>query len=256
MLPGTFYAAILKVMSSLSISPIGTLVIVAGLVLVSILRRRPSTPVEWSIRAVLIVGAMAMYLHLVPGFQNILLLNRVQVSTDGVPFTMYLNFDKMAAALILLWAFVQPPRLDISRVLKTTAMILPLTLLVLAPLALIAGYVRWDPKFPNFTWLWMFNNLLFVCFSEEVLFRGVIQGRLKRTLSGSKLAAPISIMTGAVLFGLAHYKGGATYVIFATIAGVFYGLAYHRAERLEAAILVHFGLNTVHFFLFTYPALG
>ncbi len=41
----------------------------------------------------------------------------------------------------------------------------------------------------------------------------------------------------------------------ATIAGLFYGYAYWKTNRLEASILVHFGLNLIHFVAFSYPAL-
>jgi membrane protease YdiL (CAAX protease family) len=57
----------------------------------------------------------------------------------------------------------------------------------------------------------------------------------------------------AVLFGLAHGGGGLALVAFAGLAGAGYGLALWRSGRIEAAILVHFAVNAVHFLLFTYP---
>ena len=40
--------------------------------------------------------------------------------------------------------------------------------------------------------------------------------------------------------------------LLAGIAGVGYGLAY-RYGGLQAAVVTHFGLNLLHFGLFTYP---
>ena len=39
------------------------------------------------------------------------------------------------------------------------------------------------------------------------------------------------------------------------LAPLGYALAFGFAERIEAAILTHFGINTLHFLLFTYPSI-
>jgi membrane protease YdiL (CAAX protease family) len=66
----------------------------------------------------------------------------------------------------------------------------------------------------------------------------------------------LAISAGAVLFGLAHFAGGATYVTLATAAGAGYGIVYHRTRSIEMSMLVHFGLNATHFLLFAYPRAG
>jgi len=38
---------------------------------------------------------VALMIHMVPGFSNILVFERVRFSPDSFPFTMYLNFDKI-----------------------------------------------------------------------------------------------------------------------------------------------------------------
>jgi membrane protease YdiL (CAAX protease family) len=57
-------------------------------------------------------------------------------------------------------------------------------------------------------------------------------------------------------FGLAHLSGGLVYVVLAAAAGIGYGWIYARTRSIGAAIAAHAGLNTVHFALFTYPALA
>ena len=52
-----------------------------------------------------------------------------------------------------------------------------------------------------------------------------------------------------------HYQGGLSYVALATVAGIFYGMAYYKSGRLISAIAVHFLLNLTHALFFTYPAL-
>jgi len=55
---------------------------------------------------------------------------------------------------------------------------------------------------------------------------------------------------------LAHYMGGNNYILLATVAGVGYGWVYRHTGRIEASILTHFSLNSLHLLLFTYPALA
>lgn len=62
-------------------------------------------------------------------------------------------------------------------------------------------------------------------------------------------------MLASLMFGLAHFKGGISYVMLATVAGVGYGFVYQKTKRIESSILVHFAVNTIHFLFFTYPAL-
>jgi membrane protease YdiL (CAAX protease family) len=128
---------------------------------------------------------------------------------------------------------------------------------LLIPLAILSGYVNFDPKFPGSFWLWAFNNLYFVCFAEEVIFRGVIQTHLMKLANRYKVSPFLPIFVSALLFAIAlpgHRQGGATFIAFVTLSGLFYGYTYHKTKRLESAILVHFIVNVCHFLLFSYPA--
>jgi CAAX protease family protein len=96
---------------------------------------------------------------------------------------------------------------------------------------------------------------LLVSVVEEAFFRGYLQGGIARLLDGHRFGRTIAIVVAALLFGLMHLPGGGwMWVIFATVAGLAYGLAY-RFGGLAAAVLAHFALNATHFLLFTYPML-
>ena len=127
-------------------------------------------------------------------------------------------------------------------------------LLIMIPLVLITGYTHWDPKLPFFAFVWLPTNLLFVCMPEEVFYRGFILTRTQHYQNHDNIALPV--LLSAILFGVSHISGGILYVLFATLAGCIYGLAYIRTNRIETSILTHFSFNTLHFFLFTYPALA
>jgi membrane protease YdiL (CAAX protease family) len=206
-------------------------------------------PLTW----ILMLGlAVALMLHKFPGFNNQLVLDRVQLSELSKPFPMYLNFDKCIAALLLfaLSGLVKAEKLLNKSALIQTIKIWVCCVAVIIIPALLLGYVKLDFKLPPILMIWVINNLLFVCFAEEVLFRGIIQKRLHSDL---KLSPYFAIAIASVLFGLAHFKGGIAYMLLAGICGLFYGYAYHKTNRVLCAMLVHFGLNLTHFIFFTYP---
>lgn len=196
--------------------------------------------------------------HLLPGFSNFLVLNKVQLSLLSCPFSMYLNFDKTVMALIL---YICSPLLINEKSLNLISLQQSLKSFVICisiviPLALLSKYLVWDFKVSEYLVLWAVNNLFFVCFAEEVFFRGIIQNHLIALSSRycSRLPKIIPIIIASLLFGVAHIKGGLFYVIFATICGLFYGYTYYITKRLTAAMIVHFTLNLSHFIFFSYPA--
>jgi membrane protease YdiL (CAAX protease family) len=121
---------------------------------------------------------------------------------------------------------------------------------------LLMGYTSFAPKWTPLFLLFAPVNLFFTCLSEEAFFRGFVQHELSRVGSHRALAAGIALTISSILFGLAHFGGGTDFVIAAAVAGVGYGFAFHVTQRIEAAMAVHFGVNAVHFLLFTYPRLA
>lgn len=209
----------------------------------------------WPLVLLLSVG---LQLHLFPGFHNLKVLNRVYISEDGIPFSLYLNFDKTLVGIFILGLTHQLIRhkKDWLLMLKQTLPRAFVVMVILMILSFAMGYIRFDPKIPSSLLLWASTNLLFVCLAEEALFRGFIQKNLAVLLQKVKFGQYIALLIAAVLFGLAHYPGGIQYIIVATVAGIGYGWIYFYTQRIEASILTHFLLNLCHFLLFTYPALA
>ncbi|MDT4871696.1 CPBP intramembrane metalloprotease [compost metagenome] len=90
---------------------------------------------------------------------------------------------------------------------------------------------------------------------EESLFRGYIQGGLSRAFKHLPQGEHLALLLASLVFGLAHLGAGWQWVLLSGLAGIGYGLAY-RFGGLGAAIATHFGLNLLHFGLFTYPMLA
>lgn len=218
-----------------------------------------SSKSAWSplFEAVTIAGSIALMLHDVPGFNNAPVLKGVLVSMDGVPFNQYLNFDKGAAGLGLLAAYgIRASNLSDLRVIsrKATLLLGPMMIAVFG-LACILDAVHWDPKFPSYAGKFLLTNFFFAVIPEEALFRGWLQRRLIERLRHLRGGKWYAVAFSGILFGLAHLPGGICFAAMAGVAGVFYALAYSTTNRIEAPILLHFSLNAVHFFAFTYPSL-
>ena len=206
--------------------------------------------------ALFVLLALALAMHWLPGFYNGGVIGPLVFTDDAEPFSMHLNLDK---PLIGFWLLLVCPwivgRRPLRLSLYATALALPLSAVAALGGAVLLGIIHWDPKWPPQAWLWVFNNLLLVTLVEEALFRGYIQGGLSRRFKQLLYGENLALMCAALLFGLAHLGAGWQWVLLASIAGVGYGLAY-RFGGLSAAIATHFGLNLLHFGLFTYPMLA
>lgn len=207
-----------------------------------------------------VLTAFALGLHLLPGFRNPQLLADVRLSADAAPMSLYFNFDKPLAGfwLLLCWPLLRlygdgarPLATSLGAGLAGAAAAAVLCL----GLGVALGLVAWAPKWPWFGALWALNNLLLVALTEEAMFRGYLQESLLRRWQAQRWGAHAAIAVAALAFGLVHLGGGWRFAIAATLAGLAYGWAY-RKGGLAAAVLAHFGLNLLHFTLFTYPMLA
>lgn len=201
---------------------------------------------------IILVTLILLGFHLLPGFNKSLVIDKLRISALSIPFSMYLNFDKTIAGIILfmnsgLYTNEGPPNV---RSIITTSKLLCLCSATLMMAGFLSGYIKPDFKVPDILLIWCINNLFFVCLSEEVIFRGIIQRKLEKSSSSKYL--PLAL--ASLIFGLAHFKGGIAYILLSCVAGYFYGLTYKKTRRILCSMVVHFGLNLTHLVFFTYPA--
>jgi uncharacterized protein len=92
--------------------------------------------------------------------------------------------------------------------------------------------------------------LFFTAWPEEFLFRGILQNLFARTLRNEWLGLALA----SAVFGLSHLHHAPypnwRYVLMATIAGVFYGLAWMRTRSLVPGVLVHAAVDISWHILF------
>jgi membrane protease YdiL (CAAX protease family) len=203
------------------------------------------------------VFALAVGLLLLPGFPRTTIVAESALSPGAALYGIGLGFPKVATGILVL-GLINPALSrswrEFGHVLKLAVPVFAATTGAVMLFALATGSVAFDPKWTPIFLVWAVTNLFFTCLSEEAFFRGFVQAELARL--GGRSWASIAIAVSAVLFGLAHFGGGTTYVIAGIIAGLGYAVAYARTQRIEAAMAVHFGVSAVHFLLFTYPRLA
>ena len=81
---------------------------------------------------------------------------------------------------------------------------------------------------------------LFTAIPEELLFRGLIQNCLER-MAGRRI---LGLVIASTVFGASHLNNGPPipnykYFLMASIAGIFYGIAWQRTHNLTASGLTH-----------------
>ena len=197
--------------------------------------------------ALLALGVV-LTLHAWPGFDNPTLWEERRFCPDCLPHTLILPVDQallVAAWLPLLWGSLHGAawgRAGLATLATLTATIL---------LGVALGLFRLEPGWPPGTLpAFAVANLITVA-AEELIFRGALQRHLLRPL-GPVHAWWIT----AALFGLAHLPFGGGFALIATVAGLGYGYLSWQTGSLWPAIGLHWGLNLLHFTLFSYPLLA
>jgi len=99
-------------------------------------------------------------------------------------------------------------------------------------------------------------TVLVVAPGEELLFRGVVQGVLRRSLGVGPAIAGASLLFGGIHI-LSVGSGDAwTYVLVATALGAVLGLVYEYTENLVVPIVIHAIWNAALFGITYYQVMG
>jgi uncharacterized protein len=119
---------------------------------------------------------------------------------------------------------------------------------IVIPLGTALHFIQFDPSQAHWRSLPAdaISIFLLTAWPEELLFRGLLQNSLSRTLSsetGGWIAA-------SVVFGLAHIANNGVfpnwrYAILATIAGLFYGRTWRKTSSIFTSAIVHTLVDTI-----------
>ena len=119
---------------------------------------------------------------------------------------------------------------------------------IVIPLGTALHFIRFDPAQANWKSLPTDAASIFLltAWPEELLFRGLLQNSLSRTLSNEIGGW----LTASVVFGLAHIANNGVfpnwrYAILATIAGIFYGRTWRKTNSIFTSAIVHALVDTI-----------
>jgi len=125
---------------------------------------------------------------------------------------------------------------------------LGLLAIILIPLGSALHFIRFDLSQAHWKFLPAdaISIFLLTAWPEELLFRGLLQNSLSRTLS-SETAGWI---TASVVFGLTHITNNGVfpnwrYAILAAIAGIFYGRTWRKTKSIFTSAIVHALVDTI-----------
>ncbi len=123
------------------------------------------------------------------------------------------------------------------------------------PLGYFLGFIHFRPAavpLADFAFQ-LFGIYLTIAIPEELLFRGILQNFLTKSISRRR-GGVYALVVASVVFGASHLHHPPVpnwkYGIMATLAGVFYGNAYRARQRLSASALTHTLVDTTWHFWF------
>jgi len=211
----------------------------------------------WLLYGAIMPLSLLIAFRVFPGVDNPLLYDGVQLGNVTETFSIYLSLDKAVLAL-LLWSVIASRASPTTGNWLHTLWLFPIALMTVFSLGVLFDYVKLDLKWPAWQLLitWSLGNLLVTCVVEEAFFRGILQrGISVKWQERFQYGAIAALLFVSILFGLVHFDGGWSLVIMASVAGVFYGMAYWLTGRLWVAVTLHFCVNVVHLVFFSYPSL-
>ncbi|MCF2860478.1 CPBP family intramembrane metalloprotease [Pseudoalteromonas sp. SMS1] len=202
------------------------------------------------------VLSILFFVHAFPGFNNPLVIESYLVSENAVPFSKHLNFDKLMVGIALIALLV--PRSHMPNNKTAAKVFVVSTFVILVGLAggVLFGLVEWDPKLSPILFGWVVTNLFITCYAEEAFFRGFIQTQLQHVIVHPHFGQWFSIVFSGLLFGIAHFPGGAAYTVIASLLGIGCAYGYQKTNNILVPIYIHFLFNLMHFSFFTYPFLA
>lgn len=221
--------------------------------------RKQALTVQFLAHLSLLGLCAAALLHLWPGIDNLLWLDKSSTGEYGAAYRQWANLDKAWVGIALLWALGcwQASYFPYRKAgWPASLAVFLLAASMVFGIGLASGLIVPDVSANKLHWLlrWALVNLLLTCLVEEVVFRRYLLETVRAHIRGPQ-ATSWAIAISSLIFGLAHFPGGPVLVLAATLMGGVYGWIYTR-HGLWSAVLAHFAFNLIHLLVFSYPYAG
>lgn len=197
----------------------------------------------------------AIYSSFIVPIERLSIFQNAFLSMLSGSYTIGLNLSKIIAGYTLIYLLIpSKEKVLLPKKLEFTTFIIfyLISAFVLIGIGFSLGYLKLDFKLPTITPMWFFTMLFFVCIPEELFYRRYIQKTLE-DIHKSEIWKAVALIIASIIFGLAHYNKGISFVVLSFIAGLLYGRIYQKTGSLFYSILLHLAVNLTHFLFFTYP---
>jgi membrane protease YdiL (CAAX protease family) len=127
--------------------------------------------------------------------------------------------------------------------------------LIAIPLGYALHFIRFHPNSVSWSSLGLqfVGIYLTIAVPEELMFRGILQNLLEKSIRRGP-AGRGGLVIASVIFGASHFHHPPVpnwrYCIMATVAGLFYGVAYQTRRRISSSALTHALVDTLWHFWF------
>jgi membrane protease YdiL (CAAX protease family) len=251
---------------SLSLAYLGSVIELKGMVIIAALFLSHAALTQniggfWRLFATMIAALISFgfIAHMIVGFHNILLIKDWHSSKDAVGINFYINYDKPFIALFVLALHLPliQNRERWTSILWQSILWMMFSGAILFGLAHFFECIRFDPKLPSISLMWIILQIFFVVIPEEGFFRGFLQREITKDLD-NRLSGIFAIFIVAMLATLMHifFIQDLSYLAVIFVGNILYGTIYFLTKSIESAIIVHFFTNAIHFFFFSYPVLA
>ena len=219
-------------------------------------------PFFWKLLTLItaILITIGSYTHLLKGVNNILVFTDYRLSRDAAIMNIYANYDKGVIGLLILGIFseVIDTKKELLRVFFITLPYLIFSAFTIIYLSTFIGIIKYDPKFPLTTGIWIAIQIFFVVIPEEAFYRGFLQKEIFENLKNKRFKGIIAVLSTSLIFTLVHlfFTLSAPTLIIVFVASILYGGIYQITKRVESSMLLHLSVNMIHYFFFTYPRLA
>lgn len=161
----------------------------------------------------------------------------VRITELFIPFEFFWKV-LISYVVLLFLSFYYSVRFELDHGHKKEKLgLLPIAIVLGAALGLLGNYFF---SFDKYSWL--IYLLPLIAYSEEILFRGMIQNLLEKNYRISS-----SILITALLYGVFSLGYGILFSAFMLFAGIIIGLIYSHTKNIILAAIINF---IVHYFLF------
>ena len=115
--------------------------------------------------------------------------------------------------------------------------------------ALLVKSIKFKFMYPSYIVIWLVHAC-WVGFSEEVIYRGILQNVLTHFFRGHSAPA---IVIAALVYGYSNIGLGTDVFLLTAVSGLFYGILYLASRQLRYPVILHVLLSTMYLVFFSAP---